>query len=190
MAEPNIDAGQGLLCNPPRRRMKCNCDARYTDVSHSKALSTWRFVRLFGHEWICRSGLGSTKLHRRTCPMSSTSPAVVTARLSIGICGALLRGAAEATFSITRGAGGFSISQALHCMRVVDGSTKTFRLVASLDKDCPYACRIEDWEDLLNRKIQEIARLFREGQASPHHVDLQGRTLLHVSSRQIVLQCH
>ncbi|KAL8856106.1 MAG: hypothetical protein Q9178_007301 [Gyalolechia marmorata] len=104
MAEYNVDAGQGLSCDLPRRRMKCNCDARYTDVSHGKALSTWRFGRLFGHEWVYRSGLSSTNLHRRTCPMSSTSPAVVTAQLSIRICGALLRGAAEATFSITRGA--------------------------------------------------------------------------------------
>ena len=183
-AESNVDAGQGSLYNLSRRRMKCNCNAKYTNVSHDEARSTRRFGWLFGHAWIYRSGLSSTKLHRRTCPMLLTSPAVVTARLSIGVCGALLRGAAEATFSITRGAGGFSISRALHCMRVVDDSTKTFTLVGSLDKDCPYACRIEVWEYRLNRRIQEIECLFREGQATPYDVDLEGNTLLHVSSRQ------
>ena len=184
IAEPNVDAGQGSLYNLSRRHMKCNCDARYTNVSYGEARSTRRFGWLFGHAWIYRSGLSSTKLHRRTCPMLLTSPAVVTARLSIGICGALLRGVAEATFSITRGAGGFSISRALHCMRVVDYNTKTFRLAASLVEDCPYACRIEDWEYRLNRRIQEIECLFREGQATPYDVDLWGNTLLHVSSRQ------
>lgn len=184
MIEPNVDAGQGSLDGPPRRRIKCECDARYTNISHGEALSTWHFGRLCDHKWLCRSGMSSRKLHRRTCPMFSSSPAVVTARLSIGICGALLKGAAEASFSIIRGAGGFSISPTLHCMRVVDGSSNTFTLVELLGTGLPYACRIEDWEDLLNRRIQEIEWLFREGQASPHDVDLEGNTLLHVSSRQ------
>ncbi|KAL8943287.1 MAG: hypothetical protein Q9211_001034 [Gyalolechia sp. 1 TL-2023] len=184
IAEPNVDAGQGSLYNPPRRRMKCNCDARYTNVPRGEALSTRRSGRLFGHGWIYRFGMSSTQLHRRTCPMFSTSSAVVTARLSISICGALLRGAAEASFSIIRGAGGFSISPALNCMRVVDGNTETFSLVASLDEDCPVACRI-DWEYRLSRRIQKIERLFREGQASPYDVDLEGKTLLHTVGKYL-----
>lgn len=122
--------------------------------------------------------------------MYSSNPTVTTARLSIGICGALLRGAAEASVSIIRGAGGFSISPTLHCMRVVHYGSETFRLAKLLRKDYGPHPKIENWEDHLSQRLQEIERLFVEKKASPHDVDLEGRTLLHVRSRQRYWQRH
>lgn len=75
-------------------------------------------------------------------------------------------------------------------MRVVDHSTETFRLARLLDTYDLADGEIEDWDDYLNQRLQKIERLFLEKKASPHDVDLEGRTLLHVGSRKRFWQCH
>ena len=112
--------------------------------------------------------------------MYPSSVTVDTARFSIGICGALLNRAAEASFSIIRGAGGFSISSKLHCSRLVSYDSKAFWLVLLYEDEVPRMSTFEDWEGFLNRRTREIERLFRLGEATPHDVDLEGNTLLHV----------
>lgn len=165
------------------RRTRCNCKARYRDSSNREALSIWRYGRFLGHKWRYQSGIFSTESHDLTCPLYPDSPAVITVRLSMRICGALLKDAAEASFSIIRGAGGFSISPMLHCQRIVDEQEGAFGLVKSYWVEIKFAKSAKDLEDTTTRKIQEIKQLFQKRQATPYDVDIRGRTLLHVSSR-------
>lgn len=116
--------------------------------------------------------------------MYTSSPNVATARLSIRVCGALLKGAAEASISVIRGSGGFSISPKLHCSRIVDkDKSKAFKLVQFDPVELSSISNIRDWQGFIDRKTQELERLFRKGQASPYDVDLRGNTLLHVRGR-------
>ena len=110
---------------------------------------------------------------------------VATARFSIGICGALLNRAAEASISIIRGAGGFSINPKLHCSRLVSRECEAFGLVDLYWRH--RAHMIGDWEAFLDRTTREIERLFRLGEATPHDVDLGGNTLLHVRDQETFL---
>ena len=185
-SEPMVSTGQSQLPILRRRCTKCNCTARYAKSSYGEALQTSHYGQFFGHKWLLWSGTCSTGWHDRACSIYSSNPTVTTARFFLGICGALLNRAAEASISISRGAGGFSISPKIHCLRVVEYDCEAFRLVRMYD-DIPSISNIKDWEGFLDRIIQEIDRLFQEGQAFPYDVDLEGNTLLHVRGRQVFL---
>ena len=179
-SEPQADARQDQSPTLRRRRMKCNCNAKYAKSFYSKAFSTSHYGQLFGHRWLLQSGTHSVGSHHRACPMYSSAPAFATARFSIGICGAILNRAVEASISMTRGAGGFSISPKLHCARVVSYGCKAFNLVNLYEDEITPISNFGDWEGFLRGRTQELERLFREGQATSYDVDLQGKTLLHV----------
>ena len=117
--------------------------------------------------------------------MYPISRSVATARFSIGICGALLNRAIEASISI----GGFSISQKLHCSRLVSRDCKAFELVRLFRRDTSGISTLVEWEGFLNGITREIECLFRAGQATPYDVDVAGKTLLHVRDQQLVLHC-
>ncbi|KAL8901690.1 MAG: hypothetical protein Q9207_005076 [Kuettlingeria erythrocarpa] len=68
-------------------------------------------------------------------------------------------------------------------MRVVDSRTETFKLVELLDPHVADS-KIDDWENHLDQRLQKIERLFLERKASPHDVDLNGRTLLHAALKR------
>lgn len=97
-------------------------------------------------------------------------------------CGAFLAGALEASISITRGAGGLSISPNLRCARLVSRDSPAFKLVDDLSQKF-YVLTPEDMgglEALVDISIHGLALLFRDGKASPYDVDPEGGTLLHV----------
>lgn len=97
-------------------------------------------------------------------------------------CGAFLAGALEASISITRGAGGLSISPNLRCARLVSRDSPAFKLVDHLYPEFYVMSPkyMGELEALLDTSIHGLALLFRDGKASPYDVDLEGRTLLHV----------
>ena len=64
-----------------------------------------------------------------------------------------------------------------------------FKLVRLYSRDVPRMRTYEKWEGFLNGRTREIERLFRVGEATPHDVDLDGRTLLHVRNHQTFLHC-
>lgn len=177
---------QRKLPTHPGRRIRCNCSARCAD-SQSEAFRTSLYVRAFGLQGLFRYSVTSTGWHHQDCPMYPSSSTVDTARFSIGICGALLNRAAEASISIIRGAGGFSISPKLHCSRLVSNKCKAFRLVRFYEYERLHMNTLGDWEKFLNRITREIERLFRVGEATPYDVDLEGNTLLHVRGQQTFL---
>ena len=128
--------------------------------------------------------------HKRDCPLFPSSRLTLV-RLGIARCAPLLIGAIEASISITRGAGGYSISQNISCARVVPWFAPAFNLVE------PIWGGSSTWSAILNRRrsirhrahfkrdlnydLQKIKTLFEQGKASPYDVNGDGNTLLHVS---------
>ena len=123
--------------------------------------------------------------HQPTCHLFASSPSTTVASFRIKRCGAFLAGALEASISITRGAGGLSISPNLRCARLVSRHSPAFKLVADLERQF-LAWPPKDMGKLeasLDMGIHGLALLFRDGEASPYDVDLEGSTLLHVRVR-------
>lgn len=164
-----------------KRRKRCNCNARH---ANSEAFSTSLYGQAFGHLGLLRSRITSTGWHHRTCPMYRSSLAVATARFSAGVCGALLNRTIEASISIIYGAGGSSISPSLHCSRLVSRDCKAFELVRLSRYKGHGLISFESWKEFLDGTTREIESLFQAGQATPHDVDLEGNTLLHVCGQQ------
>ena len=84
--------------------------------------------------------------------------------------------------SITRGAGGFSVSPGLRRANVVPANNPAFELLDRFVDRLRTAptMNISEMELSLETGIQHLERLFCDGKASPYDVDLQGNTLLHV----------
>lgn len=158
-----------------KRRQRCSCKLRLNSTQTSyfgmTSYSKWKLI--FETQ---------SMSHHPTCHLFASSPSTTVARFCIKRCGAFLAGALEASISITRGAGGLSLSPNLRCARLVSRDSPAFKLVDHLDwefnvlppKD------IGELEALVDISIHGLALLFRDGKASPYDVDLEGRTLLHV----------
>ena len=183
----------GSIGRGRRRCQRCSCkpkhNSTYTEISsrNSYFRSTtnlkWKF--LFQTESIS---------HHPVCYLFATSSSTTVAKFGIKRCGALLSGAIEATISITRGAGGYSISPGLRCAYVVPASNPAFKLLYRLHElyraYALYGIDIEKVKMSLETGIQDLTRLFSDGKASPYDVDLDGKTLLHVRLTMFATRSH
>ena len=171
-----------------KRRLKCNCKTRYEEHASKTSSSASWFGILSRHKWLVNLSAYSTSKHDLTCPVHLSEPVSNTTQVSIGISGALLHWAVQATFACTRGAGGFSISQKLHFPRIVDNYDCTTFFLARMFYDDEESIITDqgDWQALIDLTVKEIECCFRSGEASPHDVTLDGYTLLHVSNHQRV----
>ena len=131
--------------------------------------------------------------HHHTCHVSASSSSTTVAKFRMKRCGTFLAGAIEASMSITRGAGGFSISPGLRFAHVVPANNPAFELLYRL-RDMHFVpgqtISIVELELSLETGVQDLTRLFRDGKASPYDVDLQGNTLLHVRLTLFAISSH
>lgn len=156
-----------------RQRCSCNLEPK---TSNSELTPT--------HNWNFRFETESFS-HHRTCPFFAPPARTTVVKARMGGCGALLAGAIEASISITRGAGGLSISPSLRCARVVPRNSPAFALVSpswrSFSSKWGQCIKSSsDLDALLDVNTHKLELLFRTGKASPCDVDLAGNTLLHV----------
>ena len=188
LSRPINERREGRLSSRDRRRkrfQRCSCKTKqnstYTEISSKNSYfrtasnSTWSFI--FETE---------SMDHQQACPLFVSSSSTTVAKFCMRRCGALLSGAIEASISITRGAGGLSISPGLRCAHVVPQDNPAFELIYRLgivfrkfSGRRPFT--IVKLKLSLETGIQDLARLFRDGKASPYDVDRSGNTLLHVS---------
>ena len=184
LLRPNNERRAGCLGSTDgrkKRRQRCSCKLRhnsthigsYPETSYfgMTAFSKWKFI--FETQ---------SMSHHPTCHLFASSPSTTVARFCMKRCGAFLAGALEASISITRGAGGLSISPNLRCARLVSRDSPAFKLVDDLSQKF-YVLTPEDMgglEALVDISIHGLALLFRDGKASPYDVDPEGGTLLHV----------
>ena len=176
-----------------KRCQRCSCkpkhNSTYTEFSSENPYLRitpnlkWKF--LFETESIS---------HHPDCYLFAISSSTNVANIGLKRCGALLSGAIEATISITRGAGGYSISTGLRCAYVVPASNPAFKLLYRLHEVyrsyALYGINIKKVKLSLETGIQDLARLFRDGKASPYNVDLDGKTLLHVRLTMFATRSH
>ena len=105
----------------------------------------------------------------------------LAAKFRIGSCGFLLSRAIEVSLSVTKGAGGFSISPTLQCARVISSDDPHLHLFNVRELERKWSVRnIKEWETALQATTKDLALSFEAGIASPYDVNRCGHTLLHV----------
>ena len=169
------------------RRQTCNCKFK-----HRTYKKTFRNRPRFGITLTSKWNIvfkAESMSHQRTCPLFASSASTAMTKFRVGYCGALLAGAIEASISITRGAGGYSISPVLRGARVVSRDNPAFELVITVSQKIWKINKI-DLEALLDTSIHELVCLFHYGEASPYDVDLEGNTLLHVRMKKFAASRH
>ncbi|KAL9118762.1 MAG: hypothetical protein Q9187_004691 [Circinaria calcarea] len=118
----------------------------------------------------------SLRIHRRDCPLYDEIESERLVGMSISYCGTLLMGAIRASISMTRGAGGFSISPSLTFSPVVPSTAPAFALLnIRFTRDTT----VNDMQQTYNIRLQQLSRLYSERKASPHDTDQDGNTVLH-----------
>ena len=192
---PINEQREGRLASGDRTRkryQRCSCKTKhnstYTEISSKSSYfrttskPTWRFIVETG-----------SMSHHKACPLFVSPSSTTVAKFHMKRCGAFLSGAIEASISITRGAGGFSISPGLRFAHVVPANNPAFELLHRL-RDMYFSPgqtnSIGELELSLETGVQDLTRLFRDGKASPYDVDLQGSTLLHVRLTLFAISSH
>ena len=168
---------------------RCSCRLKHSKTYTGIFPESPRFGQMSSLKWKSMIELESTS-HHRTCSLVASSTATTMAKVRIKRSGALLAGAIEASITITRGAGGLSISPTLRYAHVVPRDSVLFELVSPRGV---YSYRLptsasgrsrsmknSDLESSLEISIRGLVGLFRDGKASPYDVDIEGNTLLHV----------
>ena len=172
---------EGRLISRDRRKKKyqrCSCKPKHNIIytgspSESSYLGTtsnpkWKFI------------LETESMsHHHTCHLFASSSRTTVAKFRMKRCGSFLSGAIEASMSIARGAGAFSLSPGLRCAHVVPANNPAFELLHRFQNSIP-EMNISELESSLETGIQDLERFFCDRKASPYDVDLQGNTLLHV----------
>ena len=156
----------------------CTCPAlfKHTPDSHSRSYNNKRKLMPARCNMATFS---STLTHRRDCILSRESQETKQFGVRISFSGPLLQGAIQAAMSMTRGSGGFSFSPVLAFNYVVRSDTVPFGILG-----ISYGSIMLSPANALVRldsQKRELMRLYDGGNASPHDVDENGNTILHVS---------
>ncbi|RYP66067.1 hypothetical protein DL769_006129 [Monosporascus sp. CRB-8-3] len=127
-----------------------------------------------------------TEEHLPDCQISQVLPRHRHRSLGVKYTGAirLLDKAVNMAFSMTFGAGGFSIAPVFTYYATVDDQTApAFQILDILDKAIGYLLPTagRDWNMLTETALKKILKLFRERRSSPTDVDSMNGSLLHLA---------
>lgn len=117
--------------------------------------------------------------HRKDCELFKPFKKETSLHLKLMYYSGVIAGVVNASFQLTRGAGAFSLSPSLSCIRVVPHKSPAFELITlhMFDIVCPGILLTSDVV------IWKLRELFQDGRASPGDVNPDGQSLLHVSHR-------
>ncbi len=124
--------------------------------------------------------VASTLVHRRNCPLFNDAEETKQFGLRFSFSGPLLRGVIQAAISMTRGAGGFSISPMLAFNPIVSSGTGAFKIMDIIRYSFQNIPPLVDMQATFTSQKQQLLRLYQEGKASPRDIDEDGNTVLHV----------
>ncbi|KAL8719074.1 MAG: hypothetical protein Q9225_003869 [Loekoesia sp. 1 TL-2023] len=173
----NVPLGQGPL--PRILRPRPNLDAR--NPLEAEAFETWCTCRRprIQHSWT-KAVFGATfrsesvYTHRRGCPLFREDDELTKISFDISLVSRLLNTAVRLSFSLQCGAGGMSVSPNLTLRGMKQPDSPVFALIKTLNRPGLLTSeRIVRMDEILPR----IKLLIQSGQASPHDVDLHGRTV-------------
>ncbi|RYP62588.1 hypothetical protein DL771_009667 [Monosporascus sp. 5C6A] len=124
--------------------------------------------------------------HLPDCQISQVLPRHRHRSLGVKYTGAarLLNRAVNMAFSMTFGAGGFSIAPVFTYYATVDGQTAPAFQLLNIMRDAIHHFRdsgLTHWNTLGETALKKILKLFRERKASPTDVDSMNRSLLHLT---------
>ncbi|KAL8916695.1 MAG: hypothetical protein Q9172_006187 [Xanthocarpia lactea] len=120
----------------------------------------------------------STLVHRPGCAEAQEEKQI---GLKISFSGRLIQGAIRAAMSMTRGAGGFSISPMLAFSPVVPSGTGPFRVIRTFGhRDEVHA---SDLPTPFGSWTQELLQLYQAGKASPRDLDEEGKNIMHIACK-------
>lgn len=122
-------------------------------------------------------------IHQNGCPLRIPPRKKTVIGMRYIRCGLLLSRILTFSISITRGAGGSSISPSLTFRATVSNDSPAFAL---FNFDTIRSMTRSQNVNYYTWATQELYRLFREQKASPSDVDSCGQTLLHVSDYLVV----
>lgn len=122
-------------------------------------------------------------IHEKGCPLRILPRKKTTIGMKYSHCGLLLSQILSFSISISRGAGGSSISPNLTFRATVSDASPAFSLL-SFDEMIKVSTQNIDY---LKWATQKLYCLFREQKASPSDVNTRGETLLHVSDYLVVI---
>lgn len=121
--------------------------------------------------------------HCPSCPFFGEYLYSSKVAMAFSYCSPLIAGCVEASCSMTRGCGRYSISPSLACRPVVPKDAPAFSLVRLKPYDEDKDCLLSEMElqTTLDRRVEKLTNLFQDRRASPYDVDIYGKTILHVS---------
>lgn len=156
------------------KRPTCTC----RPATYSVEFHGYDRQRSRGRRWSAMLNRSATT-HRKDCAFFNYSNRDISLDLRLAYCGRVIAQAVITSIQIRRGAGGFSISPSLSCIRVVSSDSPVFRLLQNFCGTFSLLNFISpvDFDD----PVRELVKLFQDGQASPCDVNLSGQSLLHVS---------
>lgn len=122
-------------------------------------------------------------IHQKGCPLRISPRKETIIGMRYSHSGLLLSRMLSFSISITRGAGGSSISHNLTFRATVSDTSPAFALFSVDAINMAQSQKI----NYFTWATKELYHLFREQKASPSDVNSRGRTLLHVSDYLIVI---
>lgn len=121
-------------------------------------------------------------IHQKGCPLRISPRKRTITGMRYSYCGLWLSQMLSFSISMSRGAGGSSISPNITFRAIVPDKSPAFSLFD------PVACDLEKI-NYYSWVTQELYHLFTERKASPSDVNSREETLLHVSDNLVVISC-
>lgn len=167
---------------PPSRHTnhpEWNWNTRCTCKDVYKSGGSWRVTSSF------EVTTKSTKSHRRTCPQNNDFLIHHTSVVGMrAVLGGFLSRVVEVSVSLTRGAGGFSISPNLTLKSMIRDNSPAFDLFPE-SHGFTFASQrglSGAFAAHTDRCLQQLKEIYSGGEASPYDIDYNGRTVLQVGS--------
>lgn len=179
LEDMETSAAYGTVTSPSRiRKMRtakvCPCRLQTSSQQYSSS----RYGNFRKTSWTVSLHSANTN-HHRGCPHSSLVESSWSLKFRLAYCSRLLARAVQASISLTKGAGGTSLSPNMTFRCLVADDSPAFALMRH-----PWSWNISvnDIETLVNQQVRSLRQMFQDHKASPYDIDLCGNTLLHVSN--------
>lgn len=172
-------AAYGTVTSPSRIRktrtgMVCTCrlqtsSQQYSSSQNGNSRKTLLTVSLHS----------ANTNHHRGCPHSSLVESSWSLKFRLAYCSRLLARAVQTSISLTKGAGGTSLSPNMTFRCLVADDSPAFALMRD-----PWTWNksVNDIETVVNQRVQSLRQMFQDRKASPYDIDMYGNTLLHVGN--------
>lgn len=125
--------------------------------------------------------LAAASAHDRSCPLHAFLQRAERLEAGFTFCNRYLGFSLQVALSLTKGAGGFSISPRLEFRAIVPFDSPAFSFIHEIGvRAHSRDCHPQDVLDSLESAPRHLLELFSDGKAAPSQINPAGHTLLHV----------